>query len=104
MPRPNGTATSMATDPMITLPTKIVRRSKRSRRGNQPVSVSRPKSQSMRRMKLIAPRTSTTRINTLMTMEVIAAAWKTTRIARSRRRRFELPCRSPIVSIIAVLR
>ena len=46
-PRPNGTATSMATAPMITLPTTIVRRSKRSRRGNQPVSVSTPKSQSI---------------------------------------------------------
>ena len=47
VPSPNGTATSIATAPITTLPTTIVRRSKRSRRGNQPVSVSSPKSQSI---------------------------------------------------------
>ena len=87
---------------MITLPTKIVRRSKRSRRGNQPVSVSTPKSQSMRRMKLIAPSTSTYRISRLMAIEATAASRKTTRIVRSRLRCLRLPCRSWTVSVIDV--
>ena len=100
MASPNGTATSIATDPMITLPTKIVRRSKRSRRGNQPVSVSRPKSQSMRRMKLIAPSTSTYRISRLMAIDATAASRKTTRIVRSRLRCLRLPRRSWIVSVM----
>ncbi len=100
MPRPNGTATSIATLPITTLPTKIVRRSKRDRRGNQPVSLSNPKSQSIALRKLIVPLSRANRMSRLITIDVMAAAWKTTRIMRSRRRRRRLPCRSWIVSMV----
>ena len=71
-----GTATNMAMTPIMTLPVKIVSRSKRSRRGNQPGALleSRrmPKSQPIDRKKSMVPRAKTNKISAL-TMIVTSA-------------------------------
>ena len=108
VPRPRGTATIMANRPMTMLPSTMVRRSKRSRRGNQPgaalSSTKIPKSHPMERKKSIAPRNRTKRINALINTVTIAAPPRTTLMRRSRARRRGSPWKSattrdPLMSI-----